>query len=112
MARARGRTAEVKELGGRKSNLFSLFEASLITKCSRIWEKKYGRGAKHVVKQREEEAEKKKRRQREAAAKRPHRSMKRAFEPPKQIDSGYKGRIAVKSGGWRVDRIEEVATRA
>jgi hypothetical protein len=71
---------------------------------SRIWEMKYGKGAKHVVKHREEEAEKKeikeeKRRQREAAAKRPHWATKKAFEPPRRTDSGYEGRIAAKSGG-------------
>ena len=70
---------------------------------SRIWEKKYGKGAKHVVKQREEEAEKKRikkerRRQREVAAKRPHWAAK-VFEPPKRTDSGYGGRVATKSGG-------------
>ncbi|KAF9648027.1 Bud-site selection protein [Thelephora ganbajun] len=69
-----------------------------------IWEKKYGKGAKHVVKRQEEETEKKrvkeeKRRQREATAKRPHWATKKVFEPPKQTDSGYGGRIAVKSGG-------------
>lgn len=81
-------------------------------KRSRIWEKKYGKGAKHVLKQREEEAEKKrikeeKHRQREAAAKRPHWATKKVFEPPTKTDSGYGGRIAAKSGsgggGERVD---------
>jgi len=77
-------------------------------KYFRIWEKKYGKGAKHVVKQREEEAEKKrvkeeKRRQRETAVRRPHWATKKAFEPPKQADSGYGGRIAAKSGGGRMD---------
>ena len=107
MIRARGRTAEVNELGGRKLNLSLLFEPPLITKRSRIWEKKYGKGAKHV-KQREEDAEKKKikeekRLQREAVVRRPRWAVKKAFEPPKQTDSGYKGRFAAKPGGGRVD---------
>lgn len=45
-----------------------------------------------------------KRRQREAAAKRPRWATKRAFEPPKQTDSGYGGRTTAKSGvGGRGD---------
>ena len=102
--RTGGRTAEVSELGERKFYPLSISKAALIIKCSRIWEKKYGKGAKHVVKQREEETEKKrvkeeKGRQREAAAKRPHWATKRVFEPPRQTDSGYGGRIAAKTGG-------------
>lgn len=105
MVRQRGRTAGVNGLEGRKFGPLSVSPIhNLILKYSRIWEKKYGRGAKHVVKQREEEAEKKrtkeeKRRQREAAAKRPHWAAKKAFEPPKQTDSGYGGRNAAKSAG-------------
>ena len=81
-----------------------LFDETPTINCVRIWEKKYGKGAKHVVKQREEEAEKQKikeekRRQREATAKRPRWATKRVFEPPKQRDSGYGGRIATKTGG-------------
>ena len=76
----------------------------MIGKCFRIWEKKYGRGAKHLIKQQEEEAEEKrikeeKRRRREATAKRPHWAAKRAFVPPKQSDSGYQGRSVAKPGG-------------
>jgi len=78
---------------------------------SRIWEKKYGKGAKHVVKQREEEAEKRKikeekRRQREVAAKRPRWATKKVFEPPKRTDTGYGGRAAAKSGGGGGGRVE------
>jgi hypothetical protein len=40
-----------------------------------------------------------KRSQREAAPKRPHWAAKKAFEPPKQTDSGYGGRITAKSAG-------------
>ena len=68
----------------------------------RTWERKYGKAAKHIVKQREEETKKpkeEKRRQREAAARRPHCVVKRAFESPKPTDSGYGGRIGAKSGG-------------
>ena len=77
----------------------------------RIWEKKYGKGAKRIVKQREEETERKKmkeekRRQREAAARHPHWVMKKAFEPPKTTDSGYGGRIAAKSGGGEGGRAD------
>ena len=102
--RTGGRTAEVNELGERKFYPLPLSKAALIIKRSRIWEKKYGKGAKHVVKQREEETEKKrmkeeKGRQREAAAKRPHWATKKVFEPPRQTDSGYGGRVAAKSGG-------------
>ena len=80
------------------------FRSRPVTKHSRIWEKKYGKGAKHVVKQREEEAEKKrikeeKRRQPGVAAKRPHWATKNVFEPPRRTDSGYGGRVAAKSGG-------------
>jgi len=77
----------------------------------RIWEKKYGKGAKHVVKQREEEAERmrveEKRRKRQAGVRRPEWATKDTFEPPKQTDSGYGGRVAARSGrggeGGRVD---------
>jgi hypothetical protein len=90
---------------------FPLPDAEPDVNYSRIWEKKYGKGAKHVVKRREEEAEVKKikeekRHKREAVAKRPHWAAKKAFEPPKQTDSGYGGRIDAKSGGGgRVDGI-------
>ena len=75
----------------------------MMTRRSRIWEK-YGKGAKHVIKLREEEAEKKrikdeKHRQQGAATKHPHWAVKKAFALPKQTDSGYGGRIATKSGG-------------
>jgi len=89
------RIAEASEPEERK--LRPLLLCDIIINYSRIWEKKYGKGAKHVVKQREDEAEKRrireeKRRQREAAPKRPPWAAKRAFEPPKQTDSGYGGR--------------------
>ena len=97
-----GRTAEARELGERKFDLLSLFQTTL--KHFRIWEKKYGKGAKHIVKQREEETEKKrmkeeKRRRREATARRPHWATKKTFEPPKQTDAGYGGRITAKTDG-------------
>lgn len=100
----RERTAEVNELEERESSSLLLSDAVLIGYYSRIWEKKYGKGAKHVVKQREEGAEKsrikeEKRRQREIATKRPHWATKKAFEPPKQTDSGYGDRTAAKPGG-------------
>ena len=74
--RAEGRTAGDNEPEERESNSLSLSDAPLIPYYSRIWEKKDGRGAKYVVKQREEEAEQnrmkeEKRRKQEAAAKRP-----------------------------------------
>ena len=78
----------------------------------RIWETKYGQGAKHVVKRREEEVEKnrikeEKRRQREGATKRPRWATEKTFGPPKQTDSGYGGRTATKpsrgEGGGRGD---------
>jgi len=78
----------------------------------RIWEKKYGKGAKHVVKQREEEVERmrvkeEKRRKREAATKRPHWATRNTFEPPKQTDSGYGGRIVARSGrGGEAGRVD------
>ena len=55
----------------------------MMTRRSRIWEK-YGKGAKHVVKLREEEAEKKrikdeKHRQWETATKRPQWARKRSL---------------------------------
>ena len=56
--RVGGRTTEVSELGERKFYPLSISKAALIIKCSKIWEKKYGKGAKHAVKQREEETEK------------------------------------------------------
>ena len=40
-----------------------------------------------------------KRRQREALAKRPRWATKKAFEPPKQTDSGYGGRMNAKTNG-------------
>ena len=103
-ARAGGRTAEVNELGERTFHPLSLSQTALIIKCSRIWEKKYRKGAKHVVKQQQEETEKErmkeeKHRQREAAAKCPHWVTKRVFEPPRRTDSGYGGRMAAKSSG-------------
>lgn len=109
MAKQGGKTAEANGLEERESDSCSLSDQALITTYRRIWEKKYGRGAKHVVKRREEETEKKKikeekRRQREAASKRPHWATKKAFEPPKQTDSGYGGRTAAKSGGVDGDR--------
>ena len=107
----RGRIVEVNELGERKFYSLPLSREALIAKRSRIWEKKYGKGAKHVLKQREEEAEKKRvkeerRRQREAAAKRPHWATKKVFEPPRNTDSGYGGRITAKSGGGGGERVD------
>jgi hypothetical protein len=111
-ARPREGTAEVNELEERESSSPSLSNAALIIHYSRIWEKKYGKGAKHVIKRREEEAEKnkmkeEKRRQRETASKRPRWATKNAFEPPKQTDSGYGGRTVAKSdrgnGGGKGD---------
>jgi hypothetical protein len=104
MARTLGRTAEANEPEERELDPLSLFDRVFIMHCFRIWEKKYGKGAKHVVKQREEDAEKQKikeekRRLREAAAKRPRWATKKAFEPPKQRDSGYGGRIPAKADG-------------
>ena len=99
-----GRTEEANELEEREFDSLSRSDIDMMTRCSRIWEKKYGKGAKHVVRLREEEAEKKrvkdeKRRQRDAGIKRPQWAVKKAFAPPKQTDSGYGGRIAAKSGG-------------
>ena len=97
-----GRTEEVNELEERKFSSLSRSDMDMMTRRSRILEKKYGKGAKHV-KLREEEAEKKrikdeKHRQQGAATKRPHWAVKKAFAPPKQTDSGYGGRIATRSG--------------
>ena len=60
MARHGGRTAGVDELERRESDslLVSPIQ-NLILKHPRIWEKKYGRGTKYIIKQREVEAEKK-----------------------------------------------------
>jgi hypothetical protein len=106
--RPRGRTAEVNEHEERESGYLSPSDGPLIASHSRIWEKKYGKGAKHVVKRREEEVEKikikeEKRRQRETATKRPRWATKKPFERPKQTDSGYGGRTTVKSGGGKGD---------
>ena len=83
-AKVAGRTEEVNELEERKFSPLSRFDIDKVTWCSRIWEKEKGKGAKHVVKLREEEAEKKrikdeKRRQREAATKRPQWAIKRSL---------------------------------
>ena len=95
-----GRTTQASELGRRKFN----FQTALIVKHFRVWEKKYGKGAKRIIKPREEETKRKKmkeekRRQRETAARRPHWVMKKASESPKMTDSGYGGQVAPRSGG-------------
>ena len=73
---------------------------------------KCGKGAKHIVKQREGGTERKrmkeeKHRRREAAARRTHWAMKKAFEPPKTTDSGHGDRTAAKfSGGGEGGRVD------
>ena len=88
-----GRSEEVNELEERKFSSLSRSDMDMMTRRSRTWEKKYGKGTKHVTKLREEEAEKKrikdeKHHRQGTATKRPHWAVKRAFAPPKQRIQG------------------------